>query len=165
MILSEISWCLVSTLSVVRCRAHVLLKWLLQLNECRRNLIKVHQLHKWCLQRRIEQLVVIFLLRSEHLHCWSREGIWTPSTARTNFFFFFIQPQNNPLTACERAALLDLWFGQHLPRPLDGLTKLFDGTCWLKGSMWFNDEGCAGLMLFNCSINAKWDQHKTNRFV
>lgn len=64
-LLSDFYRCLVSSLSVLRCRAHVLLKWLLQLNECLRNPIKVHQLHKLCLQRRIEQLVVIFLPRSE----------------------------------------------------------------------------------------------------
>lgn len=138
------------------CRAHVLLKWLFQLNECWRNPIKVHQLHKLCLQRRIEQLVVIFHPRSEPL-LLENEGIWKQSEAFEHIFFLCIKSNK-----CERVALSAGQFEQSWPRPVDGFTKLFDGICWLKGPMWFND---GALKLFNCSTNAKWDKQKTNRFV
>lgn len=144
---SDFSWCLVSSLW----KAGHMCFWngYCSLMNVGRNPIKVHQLHKLCLQRRIEQLVVICLPRSGPL-LLENEGIWTKKC-------LCVKPHNN---------LDHMWTCRSLSWTV--LTKLMvlqnDLTEFVDWKAPCNLMARA-LTLFNCSIHAKWDKQKLNRFV
>lgn len=129
------------------------LKWLWQLNECQRNPIKVHQLHKLCLQRKNEQLVVIFLSRSEPPLLEEGRDLKTTSSDWTNIFLsnytIFWPPEKIPL-------YLEKVYQNHWIVLQNYLKEFVD---W-KASCGLMTRGVQALTLFSCFINAKWDKQK-----